>query len=354
LLHFAPDDVRGFAARLYQAAGVSAGDASTLGDVLVQADLRGYPGHGVAHLPSYLDRIASGQTRLDAQIRVVREGKTTAVIDADFAIGQLAGRQAMGLAIDKAREHGVGIVGLMHSGHIGRAADYVEMAAEAGMVGVVTISVGGGNVVPYGARDPLAGTNPVAYGVPGPDGQHIILDFATSAMSMGELQHHAARGLPFPEGIMIDADGNPTTDYEVFRGPPRGHLLAFGGHKGAGIQLMTDILGGILVGNGPGRDWRGKGEAAINGVLFQAISVEEFQPLEEFQRQIGEQVRFIHDLPPAPGFEEVLVPGERGRKHAARAEIEGIEIDPQDWEKLLAHARRLEVTEIPTPRDVTG
>jgi len=337
-----------FARRLLLAAGVRQDEAETLASLLVRADLRGYPGHGVAHLPAYFDRIDVGLINVHAESRVLREGKTTAVIDADFGIGQMAAMRAIDLAIAKAREHGVGIVTVRHSGHVGRLGDYVERAAESGMIGYAVVSLGGGNVAPYGAMEPVSGTNPMAFGIPGRNGQHIVLDFATAALSMGEMLRHVGRGEPLPDGVMLDGYGNPTSNYRAFAGPPRGATLAFGGHKGSGLQLVAEMLAGLLSGNGLARDWRDRGASAINAAFFEAIAVEEFMPLAEYLDLVEDLRQYVHSRRPRPVFEEVLLPGERSRRVEAEQRIRGIEIDQEDWSKLITRSEQLGVTPPPT------
>jgi uncharacterized oxidoreductase len=346
---FAHADLLAFGERVLGAAGVPPADASLFARLLVKADLRGYTGHGLSHVHSYIERMSNGLIRLENRAEVVREGKTTAVVDGHFYIGQVVAHGAMKLAIEKAAEHGVGIVCVRQSGHVGRAADYVEMAADRGMIGMATVSTGGGNIAPYGGMEPIAGTNPMAFGIPGKDGQHIILDFATSSMSMGELNHRVAMNEPLPEGILLDGYGNPTTEFSTFRGPPRGVMLPFGGHKGSGVHIVADVLAGVLSGNGRGMTWLDKGASAVNAVFLQAISVEELLPLDEFTAQIAEFASFIRTRKPAPGFDEVRVPGDRSREMAERQMREGVEMRDDLWRHLVETAERMGVTEIPQP-----
>lgn len=338
-----------FGERILQAAGVPPEDATLVARLLVKSDLQGYSGHGLSHIHSYIERMGNGLIRLDARPELVREGKTTAVIDGHFYIGQVVAHRAMELALQKANEHGVGIVCVRHSGHVGRLADYVEAAAERGMIGIATVSVGGGNISPYGGMQPIAGTNPIAFGIPGRDGEHIVFDFATASMSMGELNSRVARNERLPEGILLDGYGQPTTDFAAFRGPPRGVMLPFGGHKGSGLHVMAEILGGLLSGNGKSMGWLDKGASAVNAVFLQAISVAEFQPLDEFVAQVADLAAFIRSREPAPGFAEVRLPGDGSRRIAEQQTRDGIEIREDVWGRLLEAAQRLGVAEQPTP-----
>ena len=336
-----------FSERLLRAGGFPDHDSKLVAKLLVKADLRGYPGHGVIRVPSYSSWIKDGTIDLMTKPKVVRETKTTAVIDANHYVGQVVAHDGMRLAIKKAQEHGVGIVSLSRAGHVGRLADYMEMAADEGMIGMAAVCVGAGSVTLYGGRERVTGTNPMAFGIPARNGRHIILDFATAAMSMGELQKRLSRNEPIPGNVMLDGYGKPANDMKTFRGPPRGVLLPFGGYKGSGLNLVVEILGGILSGNGLGRQWWDKGGHAVSGVFLQAISVEEFQPLENFFDKVDELVSYAKKIKPAPGFSEILLPGERARQIEARQLKEGVEIDDATWEQLRKFADEVGVNELP-------
>jgi uncharacterized oxidoreductase len=343
MARFNPGELLQLSERLLCAGGVPLAHARLVAKLLVKADLRGYPGHGVTRIAPYLAWIKNGTIKLDEQAEILREGKTTAMIDGHHYLGQVVAHDAMRLAINKAQQHGVGIVCIRRASHCGRLADYVEMAAEQGMIGIGAVSVGAGNTAPYGAMQRVTGTNPVAFGVPGSNPSHFILDFATSAMSMGEIQKRLARGEAIPDGVLIDGQGNPTRDFAAFRGPPRGMFLPFGGHKGSGIALVTELLGGALTGNGLGREWWEKGGHGVNGMFLQAIAVEEFQPLHEFTAKVDELVSFVKSRKPAPGFSEIFLPGEQARRHEEQQRKDGIEIDTDTWSDLVKLAGELGV-----------
>ena len=346
---FNHEELLNFSEQLLSAGGMPPDDAQLVAKLLVKADLRGYPGHGVTRVAPYLAWIKDGTINLHEGPRIVREGKITAVIEGNHYIGQAAAHMAMEVAIGKAKEHGVGVVTLRRASHSGRLADYMEMAADAGMIAMGAVSVGSGTTTLYGGMERMIGTHPMAFGIPARNGQHIILDFATASMSMGEIQKRVAKKDAIPDGVLLDGHGNPTNDFKAFRGPPRGVFLPFGGHKGSGVALITEMLGGLLSGNGLAKHWWDKGGHGINGVFLEAIAVEEFQPLDEFLNRVDELIAFIKSRKTAPGFREILLPGEQGRKNEERQRQTGVEIDETTWNELKDLAVELDVTPVPNP-----
>ncbi|HEX7229523.1 MAG TPA: Ldh family oxidoreductase [Candidatus Binatia bacterium] len=339
--------LRDFCAALLAAGGMPASDARFVAELLVRAELRGYAGHGVTRVGQYLEFIKTNTYDLSARPQIEREGKITAVIDGHHYIGQIAARMAMELAIKKAKEHGAGIVCVRRAGHTGRLADYMEMATTEGLIAMGAVSVGSATTTLYGGMKPITGTNPMAFGIPARDGKSIILDFATASMSMGEIQKRVAKNEAIPDGVLLDGYGEPTTDFKKFRGPPRGVFLPFGGYKGSGVALVTEILGGLLSGNGPGREWWNKGGHGVNGAFLQAFSVEEFQPREIFYDRVDELIEFIKSTPPAPGFSEILLPGEAGRRREKNQKNAGVELDDETWSELVDLAGELGLDNIP-------
>lgn len=338
-----------FSEILLATGGMPLEDARLVARLLVRAELRGYPGHGLTRVSQYLSFIKHGTIDLGEKPKILREGKTTAVIDGNHYIGQVVANEGMQLAIKKAKEHGAGLVTIRRAGHSGRLADYMEMAADEGTIGMGTVSVGSGTTALYGGMERVSGTNPMAFGIPARNGRHILIDFATASMSMGEIQKRVAKKDKLPDGAMLDGYGNPTNDFKAFRGPPRGVFLPFGGYKGSGIALVTEILGGILSGNGPSKDWWDKGGHGVNGVFLQAFAVEEFQPLDQFLDKVDEFIAFVKSTKPAPGFNEILLPGEHARSNEQRQIRDGLEVDETTWAELKELARELGVGNLPIP-----
>jgi len=340
--------LRDFCAQLLCGGGIPRDDAELVADLLVKGEARGYAGHGVSRVIQYLEFIEKKIYDLKSRPQIEREGKITAVIDGKHYVGQVAARMAMILAIKKAKEHGVGIVTVRRAGHSGRLADYMEMATEQGLIGMGAASVGSATTTLYGGMKPITGTNPMAFGIPTRSGQPILLDFATASMSMGEIQRRVAKKEAIPDGVIMDGNGQPTNDFNAFRGPPRGVFLPFGGYKGSGVALVTEILGGLLSGNGLGKHWWTKGGHGVNGLFLQAFAIEEFQELNSFYDKVDELIAFIKSIQRAPGVNEILLPGESGRRKETLQRENGVEIDPETWSDLTDLAAELGIEEIPT------
>src|SRR4051794_9141649 len=196
-------------------------DAELVSSLLVKAELRGYAGQGVIRVAPYLHWLKDGTSQIQQKPRIERQTKLTASLDGNHYIGQVAAHLAMEVAIEKAKEHGVGIVCLRRAGHTGRLADYMEMAAEQGLIAMGAVSVGSATTTLYGGMRPITGTNPIAFAIPARHGP-IILDFATASMSMGEIQKRVRKREPIPDGVLLDNRGYPTNDFKSFRGAPRG------------------------------------------------------------------------------------------------------------------------------------
>jgi LDH2 family malate/lactate/ureidoglycolate dehydrogenase len=201
-----------FVARAFQAVGVPVGDSDSIAQLMTRINLRGLDGHGVFRLPQYIQRIRAGGINVAPNIRIARETDSSALIDGDNAVGHLAVKKAVSVAMDKASRHGVTWVGTNNSNHAGAASVYAMIPLERNMIGLY-IAVGSANhLPPWGGIKMLLSTNPLACAIPGLEEPPIVLDMATTVASYGKVKMAAQRGEQMPEGWMIDAEGNPLTD----------------------------------------------------------------------------------------------------------------------------------------------
>src|SRR6201996_708289 len=279
------DRIAAFIARSFIAAGVPDEDARTLAGLMVEADLRGSDTHGVIRLPLYIRRLRAGGINPTPNIRVVSERPSTALIDGDNGMGHLVMHRAAALAIDKAKNNGIGWVGTRMSNHAGPAALYVTMPLRNDMIGLY-FAVGSSNhLPPWGGSESLLGTNPMAVAVPALDEPPIVLDMSPTVAAYGKVRLKAQRGEPMPVGWMIDREGKPLTD------PKRadeGHLLPIGDYKGSGLSLIIGLLAGALNRAALGRDvidfTKEIGSATNTGQAIAAISIDAFLPASDFKR----------------------------------------------------------------------
>lgn len=323
--------------QIFRAAGVSDGIARRVSESLVEANLTGHDSHGVIRIPQYLEFLREGKTDPEAQLEILSETATTALLDAHWAFGQVAAAAGMRLAIDKAREHRVGIVSIRKSAHIGRLGEYSVMASDEGFVGLVLCN-SSSLATPYGGMRRLLSSNPMSCAVPAAGRGAFLLDFATTACAEGKVRFAREKGDAVPEGWILTKEGYPTTDpQDLYDG---GMLLPMGQHKGYALNLLVDILGGILSGHGAtsSADY-----SHGNGVMMMAIDIEVFCPLDRFQQEVANLLDRAKAVPPAPGFSEVLVPGEpEARSKEARLQ-DGIPVPEKVWQDILGAARDLGV-----------
>ena len=331
------DELRSLGRRLLEGAGVPAATAARVSDSLVESNLMGHDSHGIIRLLEYLDSIAKGRIDPHAEVELVKETPTTALLDAHWAFGQVAAARAMAIAIEKARARQVAVVGMAHSSHIGRLGEYALMAAEQGLIGAVMCNASrGGGVAPYGGMQRMLGTNPLAYAAPTGGAWPFLMDFATTTCAEGKIRVARAKGVRLPPGCILDREGRPSTNPEDFYAG--GVLLPMGGHKGYGLGLLMDLLGGALTGHGctclPEY-------VSGNGVLMMAIDIEAFSPLAQFEDTAGRLFAAVKASRTAPGVEEILIPGEPEFRTKEKRLREGIPVPESTWQELARAAERL-------------
>ena len=322
-----PDALRSFIARVLQAVGMDADAATTVAQLMAEADLRGADTHGVFRLPAYVKRIRAGGMNLAPQIRVVQERAATALIDGDNAIGHLVMKRAADIAIDKARRTGVAWVGARMSNHAGPAGLYARMPLAHGMVGIY-MAVGSANhLPPWGGAEMLLSTNPIAIAVPGGERPPIVLDMATTNAAYGKVKAKALTGEAMPEGWMVGRDGKPLLD------PTRsgeGFLLPIGGAKGYGLALMFGLLAGTLNGAAFGRDvidFNADAKSTTNtGHLIAALDVEAFMPLAQFTQAIDDVWAQMQGCERLPGVDAIRLPGEQSHQTWLQRSRDGVPV----------------------------
>jgi len=335
---FTADQLRRISARVFMAAGFPEESALRVGASLAESDLLGHESHGIIRIMPYLGYVRSGKLNPTAQVEVLKETPTTAVLDAHQGVGQVAAERGMRMAIAKARQNGIGMVTIAHCAHIGRAGEYSMLAAQEGLIGILIANTGAACVAPFGGTGRVLATNPMSVAVPSGKHPPFWMDFATSACAEGKLKVARAKGKPVPDGWILDKNGQPTNNaLDFYDG---GVILPWGGHKGYALCLLLDILGGALTGHGCTSLPEYKGG---NGVIAIAIDIEAFMPREQFADTVDRLFESVKNSPRAAGVEEILIPGEiefRAREARAR---DGIPIPDTVWQDILKEARQLGV-----------
>jgi ureidoglycolate dehydrogenase (NAD+) len=319
---------------LLEAAGLATDPAATVAETLVWTSLRGTDSHGVARVPLYAERLRTGVLNGRPRPTVVQRDGAIAVVDGDHGPGQPVAVLATDLSVDLAREHGVGLAVVRRSGHYGAAAFYAVRAAAAGFVGMSLTNAEPG-VIPYGGIEPALGTNPIALAAPAGGGAIFNLDMATSQVALNRINNARDEGRPIPAGWGVDAHGEATTDpAKVVAGVP------LGGYKGYALALMVEVLCGVLAGAGARTD---DGIRNI-GHFHLAIDPERTVGRSAFASALGDLLDELRAIPPARGFDEVLVAGDPEDRARARRERDGIPIEPALWAKLTALSDELGVS----------
>lgn len=336
MLVFPAEKLADSARQIFVAAGAPDDIAEKVSQSLVGAMLAGHDSHGVIRVPAYVQQIRAGRLAPAARPSVIRETATTAVVSGNWGFGQIAAFYATDLAIRKARDSQTATVGVVQCNHVGRLGEYSEIVAGAGLVAMSTVGgfAGSGAVAPFGGVGRALGTNPISFGIPTHEHPSLIVDFATSMVAEGKLQVARAKHEPIPEGWILDKEGRPTTNAEDFY--TGGVLLPFGGHKGYALSLVAEILGGSLAGVEAYRDDRFGA-----GFFIWVLDPSAFRPAEDFDASVDRLLDKVKAVPPAPGFAEVLAPGEPEVRSRARRAIDGVPIAEDTWEGLRATAKEL-------------
>ncbi|MBM4203539.1 MAG: malate/lactate/ureidoglycolate dehydrogenase [Gammaproteobacteria bacterium] len=332
-----------FAADVFTAVGASETNARLVAEHLVEANLKGHDSHGVGMIPTYVNNILNKLLTPSASARIVRDKGAVLVVDGQQGFGQVVGREATALGIERARQMGVACVGSRNNHHLGRIGAYGEQCAAAGMVSVHFVNVVGHNpaVSPWGGREPRMTTNPFCVVVPRPGTWPIVLDMATSAVALGKVRVAYNKGVDVPDGALVDHEGVPTNSPKVMFEKPLGSLGPFGQHKGYGLAVMCELLGGGLAGEWTAQPEHPRGHNIVNHMFMVIVDPEAFGGLSAFRYEVDEMVKYLYSTTPAKGFDKVRIPGEPEQETMAARRADGIEIDTSSWQSIAKAAARV-------------
>ncbi|MDJ0930331.1 Ldh family oxidoreductase [Breoghania sp.] len=327
-----------FCVDLLSHAGLSGADAAVVAACLVRADLRSINTHGITRMQVYMERLSDGLINAKPNLKLTKLTLVVGHLDGDNGLGFLVATRAMDEAIKMADEFGIGMVAANHSNHYGVAAAYILQAAEAGFISFA-FSNGPAAMPTWGGRAPLLDTSPFAAGAPLEEGAPFVLDFSPAITTRGAIRRAMRHGTPIAPGLALDAEGRPTTDPKAAF---EGVVLPIGGPKGSGLAMLMDLMSGVFAGAGfagsVGDLYGGERPQDVDH-MFMAIKPGLFVTPDGFSERIEILARTVHELPRAEGFDEVLMPGERGARCEATYRCDGIPCADEDIAMLQETAR---------------
>lgn len=348
------DALRAFSVRVAEAMGAPADVAAEVARHLIGANLAGHDSHGVLRWTQYVGELDRGELDPSASPEIVRESSVTAVLDARRGFGQHSTMVATEWVEAHARAHGIAAAAIRHSMHIGRLGEYSERLATSGLVGIVTVGVAGagsGSVAPFGGAARFLGTNPWSVGVPTDGRPPMVYDAATSTVAEGKVRLARAKGARLAPGLVRDPEGRPTDDPEqLYAG---GSLTVLGGdvggHKGHGFSLASALIGGLAMIDDPGPTPAGcmrPPEAwgtRVAGVFVVAFDPAAFGDADAYRASVSGVLDALGEVPPVPGVDRVLVPGDPERVSHERRVREGIPVPAATWAELEVIGERFGV-----------
>jgi uncharacterized oxidoreductase len=353
------DSLQSYITSIFETAGTDRAEGSRIALHLIGANLTGHDSHGVIRVPRYVQNLQDGDVLAGQTITIAAEGPTHAVVDGNLGFGQTIGPLAVEVGIAKAKAAGMSVIALRNAGHIGRIGGWGEQAAEAGLISIHFVNVSQGQLVaPFAGVDRRFSTNPLCICIPGAAGEApLLLDFATSIVAEGKVLVASNGGKPIPGDALIAPDGTMSSDPAVLYGKltpggPRsagngpGAIRAFGDHKGSGIAFMCEILAGVLTGGGtsgplhPATTRR----RITNSMLSIYLDPDHFGT-RHFVAEAREYAAYAKSSRRADPETEVLVPGEPESRTRAHRLANGVPLQLDTWNSIVATARSLGVSE---------
>ncbi len=329
--------------RILEKVGVPPQQAAIIAEATVEGDLRGVESHGILRLPAYVHRVQRGLMNPVTNLVTVRERRAASLVDAQRGFGQVAGVQAMDIAMEKARQYGIGMVAVQNANHFGVAAYYAMRALPHKMIGILA-SNAAPSMAAWGGAKAVLGTNPICIAIPTGLDVDIVLDMASSQVARGKIRLAATKGEPIPLGWALDARGNPTQDpVEALKGT----LLPMGGPKGYGLALVVEVLAGVMSGSDFSvhlASVHDLDRPTSVGFVVQAIDLTTFIAWEEFVSRMESLVEEIRNSPRAPGVDRIYLPGEIEWRKSQERRRSGVPVAPSVLWELLGLAAEVGVT----------
>ena len=348
----APQDLSRFVACIVSSAGSALREAELVATNLVLANLSGHDSHGVGMIPQYVDFLGTGGLKPNQHARITGEFGSMLMIDGCKGYGQVIGHEAMKLGIERACTSGLALVALRDSHHIGRIGQWAEDCAAAGLVSLHFVNaLLRPLVAPFGGADARFATNPFCCGIPRAGEPPVILDFATSMIAQGKARVALNKGEQLAPDCLIDDQGRPTQEPRYTVLPPWGALLTFGGHKGFGLALMCELLGGALAAGMTQRDSDSSQKRVLNGMFSVLVDPAALGDRGSFEAEALAFLDWVQASPPREGFGPVQVAGDPERRMRAERSALGVPVDATTWQEILAAADKLGVSPAQVQRE---
>jgi uncharacterized oxidoreductase len=340
------DELANFCAAIFESVGSSPEEARAVAASLVDSNLTGHDSHGVIRVPRYVAWVKSGELIPNQTLESLVDAPVFAVLDGRFGFGQTMAPCAVDIGIEKARVGGLAAVSLRNSGHVGRVGEWAERAAAAELISIHFVNATGSILVaPFGALERRLSTAPFCVGLPREGAPPLILDFATSLVAEGKVRVASQGGKPLPPDALIGPDGALSGDPTLLYGPltsnnpgdhsrGEGAIRAFGEHKGSGLALMCELLGGSLTGNGA----TGPERKFANGMFSLYIDPKRIDASHVFDADMARYLNWFSEAKPIPG-QEILTPGEPERRTRSQREADGVPLPEEVWEAIKATGR---------------
>jgi hydroxycarboxylate dehydrogenase B len=332
-------------AEIFERIGSRQEEARRIAASLVGANLAGHDSHGVIRVPRYVDWVRTGDIVPNQTIERVVDTSAISVLDGRFGFGQTVAPLAVGVGIEKTKFAGLSAISLRNAGHIGRVGEWAEIAADAGLISIHFVNGAGSVLVaPFGGIERRLSTGPFCVGIPRDGSDSVILDFATSVVAEGKVAVASRGGKPIPADALIGPDGALSGDPTTLYGPlsatgPRnaslglGAMRAFGEHKGSGLALICELLGGSLTGNGATRP----GRRFSNGMFSVYIDPKQVDPSHLFDEDMANYLDWFRQAKTMPR-QKILTPGEPERMAREARTASGLPISEEAWDSIVATA----------------
>jgi hydroxycarboxylate dehydrogenase B len=349
-IHIPADALTDFCADIFACAGCEPQEAGRVSASLVDSNLTGHDSHGVIRVPRYVDWVRSGDLIPNQSMERVVDTPVIGVVDGRFGFGQTMAPMAVDIGVEKAKATGLSAISLRNSGHIGRVGEWAERAAAAGLISIHFVNAAGSILVaPFGGLERRLSTAPFCVGVPREGVPPVVLDFATSLVAEGKVNVASHGGKPLPPDALIGPDGAFSGDPALIYGPltsegtrdhkhGAGAMRAFGEHKGSGLALLCELLGGSLTGNGatePDRKF-------ANGMFSLYLDPSQIDPAHVFDADMARYLDWFQQGKAIPG-EAILTPGEPERASRVKRAQSGVPLSDEAWTLIKATARSVGV-----------